>query len=271
MILTATHCGLDFAKRIVPTKPTLLISITDGKMSDSRPDGSLYHAALNLKFRDYTEEEFLREEEEWPAEPTILFNEIILGDRTERLFSRSDAMSVVDFVDEYHWNSDKEYELIVHCRKGVSRSAAVAWFLNLAFDIPRINQHETGRFRPNPRVVRLLHREFEDKYAHDYSRSPLPSLQQLGYAFEPYDIERLYRIYEERKYQMGGSGADNGFSFSDFYGSDSVHWRDSECSGYYADGTTRQTNPKPKPHVEYKQSKKSRRKLQKAKRRRQNR
>lgn len=90
-------------------KPCILISIVSPEMPDAdikHPE--MYKGILRLKFHDL----------EYP----------IKGYEKCKLFSKDDAIQILDFVNNY---ADEIKLIVVHCEAGVSRSAGVAAALSL--------------------------------------------------------------------------------------------------------------------------------------------
>ena len=132
----------------------LVISILDFNSKHPRPAFDGCKDKLELSFKDRCEEEF-GYTSAWPDRTTEKFNLNVLRQKGERLFDLSDAEKILDFFEKYY-NADEYYELVIHCRAGVSRSSAVAAFLSEHFDVPFEGNGIEKRFRPNPRIIRIM-------------------------------------------------------------------------------------------------------------------
>lgn len=94
----------------------------------------------------------------------IDFDDSTFDDEESGIFSitESQAKDIVDFFE----NNIHVDNFIVHCEAGISRSAAVAVcfvdFLHIN-GIRDITLHENFSFHPNPKVERLIHKEFSNR------------------------------------------------------------------------------------------------------------
>lgn len=70
------------------------------------------------------------------------------------LFNEESAAEIIAFVEKYS-ASFKKYNLIVHCHAGISRSAAVAKFVNDYFSVRKLDKFNTYKFY-NKLVYRTL-------------------------------------------------------------------------------------------------------------------
>ena len=186
MISHITHAGVMHVDDIVngDNRRNLLISILDFNSPHVRPDFSRFEDVLALTFKDRCEEDY-GAADYWPDQPDDDLVRRILGVANERLFSYSDAVAIVEFVEK--WIKDpKEFNLIVHCKSGVGRSAAIAEFFGIVHNIPFKGTDPRGRFMPNCRVTRLLTKAYYDKYGYVNNRSHQDTLQQLDIS------QRLY-------------------------------------------------------------------------------
>ena len=76
----------------------LLISILDFNSPHVRPAFSRFQDVLALTFKDRCEEDY-GFDDHWPDEPSDHFNFGLLRMANERVFSLTDAVRVVDFVE----------------------------------------------------------------------------------------------------------------------------------------------------------------------------
>jgi hypothetical protein len=167
MITHITHAGVLHVEDVIQhNHPTLLISILDANSPLQRPNFSKFHNALSLTFKDRCEEDYGLDYN-WIDEPDAALNFDVLRVPNERLFSLSDAVKI-------------EFNLIVHCKSGVGRSAAIAEFFGIIHNIPFKGTDPQGRFLPNCRVTRLLTKAYHAKYGYEDSRDTATKIQQLG-------------------------------------------------------------------------------------------
>lgn len=179
MINHITHAGVLHVDDVVhaDNRRNLLISILDFNSPHDRPDFSKFEDVLALSFKDRCEEDY-GHDYYWPDQPTANFNYSLLRMANENVFSLADAVKIVDFVER--WIKDpNEFNLIVHCKSGVGRSAAIAEFFGIIHNIPFSGTDPRGRFMPNCRVSRLLTKAYHNKYNHASNGSNTESVQQL--------------------------------------------------------------------------------------------
>lgn len=163
MIKEIIHAGVNHVNdHIADSRPNLLISILDVTSPLQRPDFKRFDSVLSLAFKDRCEEDYGLMDL-WPDEPDLSTNYSVLGLVNERLFSIRDANRIVEFFETHH-KQDQEYNLIIHCKSGVGRSAAIAQFFGTLYEIPFKGTDPRGRFMPNYRVMRLLSKAHQDKY-----------------------------------------------------------------------------------------------------------
>lgn len=166
MINHITHAGVlhveDVLNAYQNNTPSLLISILDNNSRHSRPEYSKFHNYLALTFKDRCEEDYGLNYN-WPDEPTLDLTHRVLFTPYERLVALSDAELIVDFVETHH-AQEQEFNLIVHCKSGVGRSAAIAEFFGIVHNIPYKGTDPRGRFMPNCRVTRMLTKAYHNKY-----------------------------------------------------------------------------------------------------------
>lgn len=182
MIKHITHAGVMHVENTLnvytSNTPTLLISILDLYTPFDRPNLKKFHDSLSLTFKDRCEEDY-GHANAWPDEPSDAWNRFILRVDNERLFSLSDAVKIVDFVERYQAKTE-EYNLIAHCKSGVGRSAAVAEFFGITHNIPYKGTDPRGRFMPNCRMIRLLTKAYFNKYKHANNGNRNTNLYELG-------------------------------------------------------------------------------------------
>lgn len=107
MITALDFVSLDVFQALVPAPDMLAISI--GDLDQAPPENlSLFSAALRLAFLDCDEADVA-----------------VHGMPQEVLFSQAQLATLAHFVAERHADPE-QYRLVVHCRLGASRSAAVA-------------------------------------------------------------------------------------------------------------------------------------------------
>lgn len=93
-----------------------------------------------------------------PQECRSMGREDLLKDA--KLFSRQDAIDILQFVAK---NNDADF--IIHCKQGVSRSAAVALFLAEKFgEIGNSKEYLDNHCRPNPHVTKILNEVYEELF-----------------------------------------------------------------------------------------------------------
>ena len=120
---------------------TAIVSICNSDDSMSHWFNSNHKNVLNLDFDDTT------------------FDDEELGIHS---INEEQAKSIVDFFETHKDVAN----FVVHCEAGISRSAAVAIcfvdFLHMN-DVKDITLHENYSFHPNPKVERLIHKEFSKR------------------------------------------------------------------------------------------------------------
>lgn len=177
MIENILYCSVRHLPAIKQRKNAIIISINDYYSKVPQPDLNGFAAVLKLCFKDRCEEEY-NYSQPWPDRPTDAFCQYILGIENEKLFDRDQADLIKQFVDQYHTVDNTKYQLIVQCRAGVSRSAAIAAFLSHHLGLKLYSERD--RFRPNPRVIRLLNKVYNAKYEYEDLGSNWTQIQQLG-------------------------------------------------------------------------------------------
>ncbi len=105
MLSSIAYMGLDDIKEFKPNKNTVLISIVSPK--NIHPELSGFVEILKIAFEDAT-----------PGvkkEDSLLFDSFL-------------AKKTISFIDKYI-SMEENFEFIVHCEAGISRSAAIATFI----------------------------------------------------------------------------------------------------------------------------------------------
>lgn len=182
MIKNIIHAGVkhvaDIRNSFSSNTPCILISILDFYTPLARPSVEGFSDYLSLTFKDRCEEDY-GYDDYWPDEPSDAWSRFILRMDNEKIFALSDAVRIVNFVEQYH-SSSEEYNLIAHCKSGVGRSAAIAEFFGIIHNIPYKGTDPQGRFMPNCRVTRLLTKAYYGKYKHADNGNNFTEVQQLG-------------------------------------------------------------------------------------------
>lgn len=184
MITKITYSSFRFVNSLEKeNKKTVVISILDNSGKYMRPDLSKFVDSLHLNFKDRCEEDYI-DFEFWPDNPSPFFTSFYVPEN-ERLVSINDARLILNFFFKHH-NDFNEKELLIHCRSGVSRSAAVALYLGETFSIPWSNSKEHDRFNPNLRVIRLLDKALRNKYYYAHNRSIRNKFHELDFSKRNY-------------------------------------------------------------------------------------
>lgn len=155
MLKEVLFMGVREASKLELRSDTVIISILDQIEEHNRPDQlHLFRDHLILSFVDTFEK---AEEPDWPDQITEEEHKVICKYDEEKAPELIDAQSIVEFIDRHHV-AHEEVRLIVHCRGGVSRSAAVAKWVGEVYRVPMPQLgdgvHELDG--ANPRVLRLL-------------------------------------------------------------------------------------------------------------------
>lgn len=167
MINEIHFTGCVYARNNEGGDDTALISILDKLSPLIRPNPLRFAKTMYLNFKDRGEEDFGDEPGSWPDEPDAEFTTNKVGP-VERLVSLSDMELVLKFFHEV----DAEPEitkLVIHCKSGVSRSAAIAQWLGNHYDIDAFKVGPDKRISPSPRVMRLLDAAYT-KYRDEHDR-----------------------------------------------------------------------------------------------------
>lgn len=159
MIKEICFCPIDGVNSFKQIRPTVLISILDKGERAKRESTIKYSGfidVLKLSFED-TYEEVKLSSKLWEDEPSEEEHALHAMDKGERAPTLSDALEIKNFFLKHHGNQE-EIDLLVHCYGGISRSAAVAYFLSTKFFIPLNTCRCTDS--SNKRVLRLLEKAF---------------------------------------------------------------------------------------------------------------
>ncbi len=139
MIRSVQFMSVDKAEAFVPERPTVAISILAPGMEEARLQG--FQDVLRLYFTDA----------------------VTAGNEKTVLFDQKFARQIVDFLDRYH-REVEDFDLLIHCQAGVSRSAAIAVWAASEFGLPL-----TGYFAMlNPLVLQQLVRCKSPQFEHDH-------------------------------------------------------------------------------------------------------
>ena len=133
MITSILHTGVVHVNTIIPSHDTIIISILDRNSKHSRPNFTGFKDSLSLSFKDRCEEDY-NQKWYWPDEISDFYVNIYTGIKHERLCTLSDAYKILNFFKLYHSIADP-IKLIIHCKSGVGRSAAIAYWIGLHYNI----------------------------------------------------------------------------------------------------------------------------------------
>jgi len=158
MLTETLFYSLEQMRLVKPIGDAVVVSILDRSEAAGRPLFSGYRDALRLGFEDTAEEYKLAEAGAWPDNPTDAEHERFAQGKGERVPTLRDAQEIVAFLRK-HRSSAEQLKLLVHCKAGISRSAAVAAWAAAAMWIPLGTSRSTAY--ANPRVLRLLDKAFE--------------------------------------------------------------------------------------------------------------
>jgi hypothetical protein len=156
MLKSVDFMSLAAAKSVVPTNGVAVISIYDSSTTRDLPTFDGFFDGRRVNMLDVCEDYVRQTAGSWPDEPSCEQHlEYCDGMPNDFAPSLSHARAIRAFVDELHSRTEV-LDLVVHCSKGVSRSAAVAWWTgkHLGF-IPR-DGAGVGLDDANPRIKRLL-------------------------------------------------------------------------------------------------------------------
>ena len=159
MITSILHTGVEYIKTIQPSKDTVVISILDNQSKTPRPNFTGFKDSLLLNFKDRCEEDY-RTRWYWPDELSENTFKFYTGIANERPCNLSDAYKIIKFFKLHH-SDPAPLKLVIHCKSGVGRSAAIAFWLGYKFKIKYSGTDPKGRFFPNPRVIRLINKAYQ--------------------------------------------------------------------------------------------------------------
>lgn len=157
MITSVAFLSIDRARNLIPSRDTLMVSILDlQERRDLRlPRLGGYRSVLSLSFEDTSEEGKLKEVGSWDDDPDDIDHARFSQGYGERIPTLQDAKKIVEFVQRHH-TSEESLKFIVHCRAGVSRSAAVAqWVVEYTL-APMRSDIRMNTSHANARLTRLL-------------------------------------------------------------------------------------------------------------------
>lgn len=143
------------AQRLTPCADTVVISILDPSEEHHRPQHlHLFADHLVLDFEDACERPGAPY---WPDQMTEEEHEQVCTLVVSRAPELTDAQRIAEFVQRHH-QAQAPLHLVVHCRAGSSRSAAVAQWAAEATGAPLPQLQAEGRRldNANPRLLRLL-------------------------------------------------------------------------------------------------------------------
>lgn len=157
MIESVSFMSLDKARKLTPNIQSLMISILDldERISHRVPKLSGYRSVLSLSFEDTSEETKMVNPGSWADDPEEHDHVKFCQHRGEMVPTLTDAKMIFDFVKRHH-ESDEKLSLLVHCKAGMSRSAAVAFWASDFTNAPMSLSTHTNPDKANPRVLRLL-------------------------------------------------------------------------------------------------------------------
>ena len=158
MITNILHTGVVHASSIKPSNNTVIISILDRNSKIPRPSFISFKETLFLTFKDRCEEDY-KLNWYWPDEISESYASYFTGFKNERLCTLNDARKILNFFNKYHLGPNP-INLVVHCKSGVGRSAAIAHWLGNKFKIRYSGTDPKGRFNPNLRVIRMLNKAY---------------------------------------------------------------------------------------------------------------
>lgn len=157
MIRSVQFLSLEKARRLVPRRDALMVSILDlqERQRHRLPRLAGYRSVLSLSFEDTAEETKLAAPGAWHDDPSDEEHARFAQHLGERIPTLADASRIVDFVRRHH-DGEEVLDLLIHCHAGVSRSGAIAQW---AIGFTGAEAHPGGPQgfgRPNRRLLRLL-------------------------------------------------------------------------------------------------------------------
>lgn len=155
MIISVTFDSLEQFKKRRPTVDTVVVSILDQSERTLRPRLAGWRSVLSLDFEDVSEESQGHSPGSWPLEPEPSDWPGLCVGAGERPPALADARKIVSFVRTHH-QAQEPLHLVVHCRAGISRSAAVASWVSSVLWVPLTLPPDRDTDYANKRVLRLL-------------------------------------------------------------------------------------------------------------------
>lgn len=154
MIREIRYGGCSYVRDFEADKHAALISVLDRHSPLQRPSRDDFGMYLHMSFKDRCEEDLGLRPGMIPDEPDRELNRSIAG-IGERIVALSDAKRILQFFDDA--NEDESItKLVVHCKSGVGRSAAIAIWFGSVYNIPVTRVGPERVINPNLRVQRLL-------------------------------------------------------------------------------------------------------------------
>lgn len=143
----------------MPSRDTVMVSILDMQERQTLrlPRLGGYRSVLSLSFEDTAEETKLAEIGSWEDDPDEVDHARFSQGYGERIPTLEDAKKIVEFVNEHH-ESEEALHFIVHCRAGISRSAALAQWVIAHTGAAMAPDVQMSLTHANPRLTRLLHK-----------------------------------------------------------------------------------------------------------------
>lgn len=163
MIHEIRYGGCNYVRDFESSPNAALISVLDKHSPLKRPSPEDFGMYLHLSFKDKCEEDLGLRVGSIPDEPSKEMNRTIAG-MGERIVALSDAKRIFDFFEEAN-QTPGITKLVVHCKSGVGRSAAIALWFGDVYSIPVIRVGPERVINPNLRVHRLLDK-VAGKYEH---------------------------------------------------------------------------------------------------------
>ena len=172
MIGSVIFCSLDsFKNHLKPSIGTIAISILaqdEWESAKRLPVGFAGH--IKLCFDDVYEEMFNQPQSlteftqlnkvEYPDLHANHEEGVRLFHKKYELCDLNDAKKIVKFLQHYS-SKPEQFELVVHCYAGISRSSAVAQFVADRFGSPIVGQNQETSFA-NKRLLRLLNKAINE-------------------------------------------------------------------------------------------------------------
>lgn len=212
MLTDVTFLSLGKARQLKPRTDTLLISILDRSERAQHKIPSLqnWRSVLCLNFEDASEESACAEPGQWPDEPDEVQHALLTAGRGEHVPTLADASQIIEFAIK-HNNSIEELHLVVHCRAGVSRSAAVAEWVNTRLQVRRLDELGTSTEYANKRLLRLMDRAYANVELSSRGRLVLstdtPFANKTSPSTSPSEAERICRLLAGYRFSFQSESA----------------------------------------------------------------